>query len=98
MTYLYVGLGGAIGAIARALFTRLLPHPGMPLPILLVNILGCFAMGCLIEIFALYWNASLNTRHFLIQSAATRPFPPFPWNSDCSTKKGNTPLQRFTSF
>lgn len=69
LSYLFVGLGGAFGAIARVVLTRILPSFlfGMPLAIMLVNILGCFLMGMLVEILALHWNASLNTRHFLIQ-------------------------------
>src|SRR5579872_3242514 len=67
--YFFVGLGGALGAIARILVARAAPSFlfGVPLAIFCVNVIGCFALGVLTEIFALYWNASLNARHFLIQ-------------------------------
>ena len=69
MSYILVGLGGAAGAIARVALSRILPSFifGLPLKILCVNILGCFAMGLLTAVMALYWGASTNMRHFLIQ-------------------------------
>jgi len=39
----------------------------MPLAIMCVNILGCFALGVVTEVLALYWNASWNMRHLMIQ-------------------------------
>lgn len=49
--YLWVGLGGALGAITRVACTQALPGAwwGIPLPILCVNIVGCFLMGFLTE-------------------------------------------------
>lgn len=69
MPYLFVGLGGALGAIARVALTRILPGFlfGMPLAIMCVNILGCFALGLLTEFLAVYWNPSWAMRHFMIQ-------------------------------
>lgn len=66
--YLITGLGGAIGAMTRLLFSRLLPVEiiGIPVPIVAINILGCFVMGILAEIMALYWSPSDNIRYFLI--------------------------------
>lgn len=68
-SYLFVGLGGALGAIARVALTRIFPQFlfGIPLAIMCVNILGCFVLGLLTEFLAQYWNASWNIRHFLIQ-------------------------------
>jgi CrcB protein len=53
-SYLFVGLGGALGAIARVALTRMLPHFffGIPIAIMCVNILGCFALGLLTESLA----------------------------------------------
>lgn len=68
-TYLLVGLGGAVGAIARVVLSRILPSfvLGMPAKILFVNILGCFLIGLLTGIMTFYWSASINMRHFLVQ-------------------------------
>lgn len=69
ISYLFIGLGGALGAIARVALTRILPQFlfGVPLAIMCVNIFGCFALGMLTELLSSYWNASWNMRHFLIQ-------------------------------
>lgn len=48
MTFLQVGLGGAIGAMLRFGLAALLlraPVPGVPVAILTVNVLGSFLMG-----------------------------------------------------
>ena len=67
--YLYIGLGGATGAISRVLLSRAFPAAisGLPVKILLINIIGCFVLGLLSNIMAFYWNASINMRHFLVQ-------------------------------
>ena len=69
ISYLFVGLGGALGAIARVALTKILPGFlfGIPLRIMCVNVLGCFALGALTELLPLSWNASWNMRHFMIQ-------------------------------
>ena len=68
MHYLIVGLGGALGAVCRVFLGKLFPHAifNLPLPILIVNILGCFMIGALTEVFALHWPASMNIRSFLV--------------------------------
>lgn len=65
--YIMVGLGGGLGAMTRLYMSKVLPPIifGIPLPILAINVLGCFAMGVLTELMALYWNPSENMRHFL---------------------------------
>jgi len=68
-SYLFIGLGGAAGAISRVLMMRILPSfiLSLPMKILCVNVIGCLCIGLLTEIMAFYWDASINTRHFLIQ-------------------------------
>ena len=44
LTALAIGLGGAAGALSRALIGRLLSGP-FPLATLLVNVLGCFLLA-----------------------------------------------------
>jgi fluoride exporter len=66
---LATGLGGGLGAIARVSLSRLMPDyafSDFPIPILVVNVLGCFLMGLLVEIMAFYWSPSMAMRSFLI--------------------------------
>lgn len=45
-TFLYIGLGGAIGAVTRYLITQIAPEPsGFPTSILIINIIGAFLLG-----------------------------------------------------
>ncbi|MBX9585940.1 MAG: fluoride efflux transporter CrcB [Gammaproteobacteria bacterium] len=66
--YIATGLGGGVGAIMRLLISNLLPLSvfGIPLPILVVNVVGCFIMGVLTEFMAFYWSPSDTVRYFLI--------------------------------
>lgn len=68
-SYLWIGLGGALGAMARVGISSLFPSTilNFPLKILCINVLGCFAAGVLVELMAFHWNPSVNIRHFLIQ-------------------------------
>ena len=66
---LAVGTGGALGAIARYLVFIATVHllgRGFPFGTALVNILGSFIMGFLVEATALAWNISTETRLFLV--------------------------------
>ena len=66
--FLAVAAGGAIGATARytvyLLTTRWLGSD-FPYATLIVNVLGSFVMGALIEYMALVWSASQHARVFL---------------------------------
>lgn len=66
--YLYVAFGGALGAVARVAFTAVLPPHffNIPIPIMIVNITGCFLIGILSELMALFWSPSEQLRYFLI--------------------------------
>jgi len=68
MHYIAIGLGGALGAIARVSIGKILPTSafGMPLQILCINVIGCLMMGMLTEVLSLYWPASMNMRSFLV--------------------------------
>ena len=63
-----IGLGGAIGALARYVVSSQITHligPGFPWGILVVNVLGCFIMGVIAELSALSWNLTPELRAFL---------------------------------
>jgi CrcB protein len=66
--FLAVAAGGVVGAVARYLVYlatgHLLGH-GFPYATLIVNIVGSFAMGVLVETMALVWSTSNEMRLFL---------------------------------
>lgn len=66
--FLAAAAGGALGAGGRYLVSvsaaRLLGH-GFPWGTLIVNVVGCFLMGLLIEAAALRWSISNELRTFL---------------------------------
>ena len=64
----WVALGGAIGSAARYtvnVWSGRMFGTEFPWHTLTVNILGCFAMGLLIELMALKLNVSTDVRAFL---------------------------------
>lgn len=64
-----VALGGALGATARYLSISASAHffgHQFPYGTLLVNIIGSFIMGILVETMALVWTAGVETRLFLL--------------------------------
>lgn len=65
--YMLVALGGALGAVTRAFTTTLVPASlgPLPLPILLVNIVGCLLMGVIVEAGSLLWSMPPSLRTFL---------------------------------
>ncbi len=66
--YIAIGIGGALGAVLRVGLSSLLPTAafGIPMPIMIVNVLGCFVMGVLSEVLAFYWSSSDHMRYLLI--------------------------------
>lgn len=63
-----IALGGAIGALGRFFLSSQITHlmgPGFPWGMLIVNVMGCFAMGVIAELGALTWNLSPEMRAFL---------------------------------
>ena len=60
MKFLLVSLGGALGALVRLLVSEVINNSSnilFPFPTLLVNILGCFAIG--------YLLSSMESKHWL---------------------------------
>ena len=67
-TFLWVALGGAIGSAARYgvnVWSGRLFGSEFPWHTFIANVLGCFAMGVLVELMALKLNVSNDTRAFL---------------------------------
>lgn len=63
-----VAAGGVIGAVGRYLVYVGVGHllgTGFPYATLIVNVVGSFAMGVLVETTALVWSTSLTMRLFL---------------------------------
>jgi len=66
---LAIAAGGAIGALARHYVTHFIVSMlgfGFPWGIFVVNVVGSFLMGCLIETAAFAWSPSLEMRAFLM--------------------------------
>lgn len=67
-TYIITGLGGCFGVMLRVFLAKIFPVSLMGLPsyILLVNVLGCFLLGVVLEILTLYADLGLQWRYFWI--------------------------------
>jgi CrcB protein len=68
LNYLLIGLGGALGAMARVGVGRLFPATlvgSIPLQMLAVNVIGCFVMG-LVSSWLSYHGGPLALRYFLV--------------------------------
>jgi CrcB protein len=66
---LSVAAGGAIGAVARYLLmsaTGTLMGSGFPWATLVVNVVGSFILGALVETMALTWSIGAELRAFLV--------------------------------
>jgi CrcB protein len=67
-TVLWVAIGGAIGCAARYgvnIWSARLLGSEFPWHTFIVNVVGCFAMGVLVELMALKLNVGIDTRAFL---------------------------------
>ena len=65
---LYIAVGGALGAVGRYLSIVLIGHwlnSGLPYGTMVVNIVGSFALGCLLSALALEWSPSQEVRSFV---------------------------------
>ena len=66
--YIVVAIGGALGSIARMALAAVLPATlmGLPIPILCINVIGCFFMGVLSQLAALQCLSSPLLQKFLM--------------------------------
>ncbi len=66
---LAVAAGGALGAVGRYLMMIQVGHwlgGGFPYATLVVNVVGSFALGLLVEIMALVWSPAPELRALLV--------------------------------
>ena len=63
---LSVALGGALGAVSRYYVVTHWLGLSFPYGTIFVNVLGSFILGALMEIMALSWSVSQETRAFLV--------------------------------
>jgi fluoride exporter len=69
LNYLLIGLGGALGAMARVGVGRLFPLTvagSIPVQMLAVNVIGCFVMGVVSSWLEYHNGAGLALRYFLV--------------------------------
>ena len=67
-TFLWVAAGGALGSAARYgvnVWSGRMLGAEFPWHTLIVNVVGCFVMGALVELMALKLNVGSDTRAFL---------------------------------
>ena len=65
----YIAAGGAVGAVARHFVAAQIGHwlgHGFPWGILVVNVVGSFVLGALVETFALVWSPSQEMRGMIV--------------------------------
>ncbi len=66
---LAVAAGGALGAVSRFFVTSSVIYVfgnGLPFGTLVVNIIGSFCLGALVEVFFVAWSVSPELRNFFI--------------------------------
>jgi len=66
---LFVGLGGALGAMGRFAVMNAVGHVthlGFPWGTLTVNVVGALVLGVVLEVSALAWSPSPETRAMLV--------------------------------
>lgn len=66
---LFVGLGGAMGAVGRFVVMSAVghfTHASFPWGTLTVNVLGAFILGAVIEVSALAWSPSAEVRAMVV--------------------------------
>ena len=67
-TVMAIALGGALGAVARHFISHwsvVALGNGFPWGTLTVNVVGCFALGVVVEVMALVWSPAAEWRAFM---------------------------------
>lgn len=92
--YLFIGLGGFLGSIARFQLSSLIQNKlesHFPYGTMVVNILGCFFIGLLITMFQERLEVGQNLRLFLIIGllGGFTTFSAFSYDTFALIKSGN---------
>jgi CrcB protein len=92
--YLFIGLGGFLGSIARfgiASFVQNRSESLFPYGTMVVNVAGCFVIGLLMTIFQERTDVSQNLRLFLIIGVlgGFTTFSSFSYDTFALMKSGN---------
>lgn len=100
MTYLYVALGGAIGAILRLFTVRQATHifgTSFPTGTFIVNVLGSMAMGIFVGYLAKNLSHSMEFRSFIAVGllGGFTTFSAFSFDIATMIERGNLPIAVF---
>jgi len=66
---IFIAFGGAVGAVGRYIVTSAAGHwlgHGFPFGTIIVNVVGSFILGALLEVMALAWSPGENLRAFFV--------------------------------
>lgn len=66
MSLVAVGVGGALGAMSRYGIMSLIGITAFPYGTLIINVVGSFLLGALMEANALHLNLGMNAKAFLV--------------------------------
>lgn len=69
MGWVWIALGGALGATARVGLMHVVPREAffLPLRVFAVNVIGCLLIGLLTAFMTKHGDLSIAARHFLVQ-------------------------------
>jgi CrcB protein len=91
LTLLFVALGGAIGSVARALVSYLIPAGRLPWATILVNVIGSLLIGWLIARMSPLTENNLRAHSFWVVGVCGgfTTFSSFSWQTFEQLQKGN---------
>jgi CrcB protein len=91
MALLWVALGGAIGSVARALASVVIPAGRLPWPTIGVNVVGSLVIGWLIARFSPLDESNLHAHSFWVVGVCGgfTTFSSFSWQTFEQLQKGN---------
>lgn len=90
MTLIYVAVGGAIGSVARALMSHVIPTGRLPWATLIVNVVGSLLIGWLIARLSPFEESSLRAHNFWVVGVCGgfTTFSAFSWQTFDQLQKG----------
>ena len=93
-TLLYVALGGAIGSVARAVASHVIPAGRLPWATILVNVIGSMLIGWLMARISPLGESNLRAHSFWVLGicGGFTTFSAFSWQTFEQLQKGNWAL------